>query len=58
MELAEFRCKGYALSLSCAFAHGSLVVQREILLMVHSVPRLLMVSFLAVLCWKVRSPTV
>jgi len=31
-ELAEFRCEGTPFSLSCAVAHGSLVVQREILL--------------------------
>ena len=31
-ELAEFRCEVEPSSLSCVFAHGSLVVQREILL--------------------------
>ena len=51
MELAEFRCEVDPSSLSCAFAHGSLVVRREILLVVHSVPRLLPVLPLAVLAF-------
>ena len=51
MELAEFRCEGAPFSLSCAVALGSLVEQREILLKVHSVPRLLMVFPLAVLAF-------
>ena len=45
VRLAEFRCKAKPLSLLCVFAHGSLVVRREILLKVTwRTPVLLTVS--------------